>query len=285
MSGQPAPRQSRWLVSGMLTENESPSYLLSRGEKGKAETSAKALWGESYASELYGGAGTSSTDIESGESSKKEEVSWGQMFQGTNGRLVAIAASLFIVQQLSGINAIVYFSSSVFRDAGVPSEAVASAAVGLINVIGTLVAASLMDKSGRKQLLTVSLVGQGVSMLIMAAAFGLPALSEFVGPIALVFTILYVFSFALGTGPVPGLLSAELLPVSIRGRGVSLAMVVHWVFNFMLGQLFLQTVSEFGISAVYCFFASVCLAGALYISLVLVETKGRTPQEIAKLME
>lgn len=83
-------------------------------------------------------------------SSKSDDVSWGQMFKGTNGRLVAIAASLFIVQQLSGINAIVYFSSSVFRDAGVPSEAVASAAVGLINVIGTLVAASLMDRSGRK---------------------------------------------------------------------------------------------------------------------------------------
>lgn len=54
-------------------------------------------------------------------------------------------------------------------------------------------------------------------MLVMAAAFALPALSGVVGPIALVFTILYVFSFALGTGPVPGLLSAELLPVSIRG--------------------------------------------------------------------
>lgn len=85
-----------------------------------------------------------------GGSAKKDDVSWGEMFQGTNGRLVAIAASLFIVQQLSGINAIVYFSSSVFRDAGVPSEAIASAAVGLINVIGTLVAASLMDKNGRK---------------------------------------------------------------------------------------------------------------------------------------
>lgn len=68
-----------------------------------------------------------------------------------------------------------------------------------------------------RQLLTVSLVGQGLSMLVMAAAFGLPAFSGIVGPIALIFTILYVFSFALGTGPVPGLLSAELLPVSIRG--------------------------------------------------------------------
>lgn len=54
-------------------------------------------------------------------------------------------------------------------------------------------------------------------MLVMAAAFGVPALSGIVGPVALIFTLLYVLSFALGTGPVPGLLAAELLPVSIRG--------------------------------------------------------------------
>jgi MFS family permease len=72
------------------------------------------------------------------------------MFSGTNGKLVAIACSLFLFQQFSGINAIVYFSSSVFKDAGVGSETLASAAVGLVNVLGTVVAASLMDKAGRK---------------------------------------------------------------------------------------------------------------------------------------
>jgi hypothetical protein len=77
-------------------------------------------------------------------------VTWGETFSGVNGKLVAIALSLFVIQQLSGINAIVYFSSSVFRNAGIPSEALASASVGLINVLGTIVAASLMDKQGRK---------------------------------------------------------------------------------------------------------------------------------------
>jgi hypothetical protein len=62
-------------------------------------------------------------------------------------------------------------------------------------------------------------------------------------------------------------------------------MVCHWVFNFALGQLFLQTVSRFGISPVYCFFATICIVGSFYISSVLVETKGRTPEEIMKLMQ
>ena len=72
------------------------------------------------------------------------------MLSGTNGKLVAIACALFLIQQGSGINAIVYFSTAVFRDAGVGSETLASAAVGLVNVVGTVIAASLMDRAGRK---------------------------------------------------------------------------------------------------------------------------------------
>ena len=68
-----------------------------------------------------------------------------------------------------------------------------------------------------RQLLTISLIGQGLCMLTMAIGFSTPALAGISGTIALVFTILYVLSFSLGTGPVPGLLSAELLPTSIRG--------------------------------------------------------------------
>jgi hypothetical protein len=73
--------------------------------------------------------------------------------------------------------------------------------------------------------------------------------------------------------------------VDCAGRGVSLAMVCHWVFNFALGQLFLSTVQQFGISPVYCFFATVCMLGAFYVSKVLVETKGKTAEEIAQLMK
>lgn len=62
-------------------------------------------------------------------------------------------------------------------------------------------------------------------------------------------------------------------------------MVCHWVFNFALGQLFLSTVQQLGISSVYCFFATICILGAAYVSSVLVETKGKTPEEIAQLMK
>jgi membrane associated rhomboid family serine protease len=62
-------------------------------------------------------------------------------------------------------------------------------------------------------------------------------------------------------------------------------MVVHWLCNFMLGQLFLPIVAAVGVSRVYCFFAVVCGLGAAFVSTFLVETKGKTPEEIGKLMQ
>ena len=101
--------------------------------------------------------------------------------------------------------------------AGLKSAALASAAVGVTNVLGSTVAASLMDRAGRKQLLTLSFGGMGAAMLLMAAGLGLPQLAELSGPIALFGTLAYILSFALGAGPVPGLLVPEITPTRLRG--------------------------------------------------------------------
>ena len=172
--------------------------------------------------------------------------------------------------------------------AGIASAALASAAVGVTNVVGTVVAASLMDRAGRKQLLALSFGGMGLSMLAMAAGLGLPSLAPYAGPVALVRalargrgaggpgvvcadaaslqslcvqygaggprtgaavvgagsaaagraraargarglsrpwrraqvgTLAYIVSFALGAGPVPGLLVPEITPLRLRGAG------------------------------------------------------------------
>ena len=79
--------------------------------------------------------------------------------------------------------------------AGIASAALASAAVGVTNVVGTVVAASLMDRAGRKQLLTLSFTGMGLSMLVMAAGLGLESLAGYAGPIALVRAIAGLCNF------------------------------------------------------------------------------------------
>jgi Sugar (and other) transporter len=90
-----------------------------------------------------------------------------------------------------------------------------------------------------RQLLTFSLVGQGLCMLVLAAGFTLKSLASSSGPIALAFTILYVLAFALGSGPVPGLLCAELLPTSIRG-----ALCHHDVSQLHAGALHIRDLAD-----------------------------------------
>ncbi len=101
--------------------------------------------------------------------------------------------------------------------AGVQSGATASAVVGAMNVLGTVVAASAMDRAGRKQLLRLSFGGMGVAMLAMVAGLSLSSLAHLRGSIALFGTLAYVLTFSLGAGPVPGLLVPEITPARLRG--------------------------------------------------------------------
>nr|KAJ0213387.1 hypothetical protein LSAT_V11C400197730 [Lactuca sativa] len=166
--------------------------------------------------------------------------------------VVFIGSALLALQQLSGINDVFYFSSTVFKSAGVPSD-VANMSVGVVNLSGSIIAMILMDKLGRKGLLLGSFMGMAMSMGMQAVA-GSSLVSGF------------VLSFAMGVGPVTGLLLSEIFPSRIRAKAMAICMAVDW-----LGPLILYTV-----------LASFCLVGFLFVRKNVVETKGKTLQEIER---
>lgn len=94
--------------------------------------------------------------------------------------------------------------------------------MGAVNVLGTVAAAGLMEKAGRKQLLTLSFTGMGVAMLAMALGLALPGLASAAGPIALIGTLGYILAFAMGVGPVPGLLVPEITAAKLRGKKINI---------------------------------------------------------------
>ncbi|CAE6104057.1 unnamed protein product [Arabidopsis arenosa] len=262
------------LAIGMAFSPESPRWLVQQGKVTQAEKAIKTLYGKERVVELVRDLSTS------GQGSSEPEAGWFDLFSSRYWKVVSVGAALFLFQQLAGINAVVYYSTSVFRSAGIQSDVAASALVGASNVFGTAVASSLMDKMGRKSLLLTSFGGMALSMLLLSLSFTWKALAAYSGTLAVVGTVLYVLSFSLGAGPVPALLLPEIFASRIRAKAVALSLGMHWISNFVIGLYFLSVVTRFGISSVYLGFAGVCVLAVLYIAGNVVETKGRSLEEI-----
>lgn len=264
------------MALGMLFSPESPRWLFKEGKIAEAESAIKTLWGKGKVEEVMLELRGSSTG------SVEEDAGWFDLFSKRYWKVVSVGAALFLFQQLAGINAVVYYSTSVFRSAGIASDVAASALVGASNVIGTAVASSLMDKQGRKSLLITSFTGMAASMLLLSLSLSWKALAQYSGTLAVLGTVLYVVSFSLGAGPVPALLLPEIFASRIRAKAVSLSLGMHWVSNFIIGLYFLSVVNKFGISKVYLGFATVCLLAVIYVTNNVVETKGRSLEEIER---
>ncbi|XP_010538037.1 PREDICTED: probable plastidic glucose transporter 3 isoform X2 [Tarenaya hassleriana] len=200
---------------------ESPHWLFKRGRGAEAEAEFEKLLGGAYLKSAMAELLKSDRGDETG-SAKLSEFLYGRNF-----RVVFIGSTLFALQQLSGINAVFYFSSTVFKKAGVPSES-ANICVGVCNLLGSTIAVVLMDKLGRKVLLIGSFSGMALSMGLQAIAYsslpsGFGTLFLSVGGM-----LLFVFMFATGAGPVPSILLSEICPGRIRAKAMAVSLSVHW---------------------------------------------------------
>ncbi|KAK6914873.1 Major facilitator, sugar transporter-like [Dillenia turbinata] len=252
---------------------ESPHWLVKKGRGAEAEVQFEKLLGGSHAksamAELF-----KSDRGDDADSIKITELLCGRHFS-----VVLMGSILFALQQLSGINAVFYFSSAVFNRAGVPSD-IGNICIGIANLSGSIAAMILMDKLGRKFLLIWSFMGMAVAMGIQATA----ACSIVSGSGEMYLSVggmlLFVLTFALGAGPVPGLLLSEIFPNQIRAEAMAVCQSVHWVINFFVGLLFLRLLEQLGPVILYTIFSSFCLIAAVFVKRNVLETKGKTLQEI-----
>ncbi|KAK7316166.1 hypothetical protein VNO77_34964 [Canavalia gladiata] len=253
-----------------------PCIILQQGKITEAEKAIKTLYGKERVAAVMHDLTAAS------QGSSEPEEGWFDLFSSRYWKVVSVGAALFLFQQFAGINAVVYYSTSVFRSAGIASDIAASALVGASNVFGTAVASSLMEKQGRKSLFITSFSGMAASMLLLSLSFNWKVLAPYSGMLAVIGAVLYVLSFSLGAGPVPALLLPEIFSSRIRAKAVSLSLGTHWISNFAIGLYFLSVVNKFGISSVYLGFSAVCVLAVLYIAGNVVETKGRSLEEIER---
>jgi SP family arabinose:H+ symporter-like MFS transporter len=195
-------------------------------------------------------------------------------------RPLIIAVGIAAVAQLSGINAVMYYSTKIFTTAGigVADAFGATVVIGFVNLLFTLVAVVLMDRAGRRVLLLVGLAAQVLSLSVVALLLGIHS-----SGVALLTAILvFIAAFAMALGPTSWLLGSELFPTKIRGRGMSMVAFTTWVGCYAVTQTFpmLNDNPAIGPAKTFCVYAAVSLAGLLFTFLLVPETKGRTLENI-----
>ncbi|GER48340.1 major facilitator superfamily protein [Striga asiatica] len=257
----------------MEFSTESPHWLFKRGKISQTEEELERLMGASH---------VKSAMAELSKSDRGDDVDvvkFSELLHGRHFRVVFIGSALFALQQLSGINAVFYFSSTVFNRAGVPSD-IGNLCVGIVNIAGSVVAMILMDKLGRKLLLVWSFLGMAVAM-----GFQVIGASDILSDTENLYLsvggmLMFVLTFALGAGPVPSLLLSEIFPSRIRAKAMAFCMAVHWVINFFVGLLFLRMLELLGPKILYSIFATFCLMSVVFVKRHVIETKGRSLQDI-----
>ncbi|PKI76280.1 hypothetical protein CRG98_003391 [Punica granatum] len=145
---------------------------------------------------------------------------------------------------------------------------------------GSIIAMVLMDKLGRKVLLLGSFLGMAIFMAIQAVAASPSVPAYAASYLSVGGMLMFVLAFALGAGPVPGLLLPEIFPSRIRAKAMAVCMSVHWVINFFVGLLFLQLLEQLGPHLLYSIFATFCLMAVIFVKRNVMETKGKSLQEI-----
>jgi len=144
---------------------------------------------------------------------------------------LAIGTVLHAAQQLSGINVVLSYSTTIFTNAGVSNPQLATAVAGGANLVATLIALRLMDRAGRRPLLLVGFAGMAVAYIQLAFVF-LYGDGNVLSHLTVASMVALIVAFAVGPGPVPWLMTAELFPLVVRARAVSLCVCVNWLALF-----------------------------------------------------
>jgi SP family sugar:H+ symporter-like MFS transporter len=205
---------------------------------------------------------------------------------GSNGFLlpiVVIGIGLSVFQQFVGINVIFYYSSLLWQSVGynVSNSLLLSVSTSIVNVIGTVVAISVIDRIGRKPLALIGSFGMTISLSVVAFAFShvnkassVASIPKDYGTLAIVGAHVYVFFFAMSWGVVVWVLLGEMFPNKIRALALSVAASFQWVANFAISQSF-PTMSRWSLSGSYIIYACFAFLSIPFILKFVKETKGK----------
>jgi len=218
-------------------------------------------------------------ELESIVASLKEGQSTESLFQKIYRKPILLAVSLAMFNQLSGINAITYYLNDIFVAAGFSSLSgnLQAVAFGVMNLLATLLAMSLIDKMGRRKLLLIGSVGTAISLSGVALVFSSKNHSSWLLPLL----ITYIFFFATSQGAVIWVYLSEIFPTRVRGKGQSLGCSTHWIMNAIISSIF-PVVAHMSRAIPFAFFAAMMVIQFIVVRAYYPETKNVSLEEIQR---
>jgi len=261
---------------GMYFLPESPRWLVRHGEPARARSILARIRDTSDVdAELK--------EIEQSFAESHVHGNWRDLLNPELRPALIVGIGLAIFQQITGINTVIYYAPLIIQSAGVSSASgaiLATAGIGVVNVLMTIVSMWLIDRIGRRPLLLVGIAGMIVTLGVLGWAFHSNARSEALSWLAVISMMVYVASFAISLGPIFWLLIAEIYPLRVRSSSEGLAATFNWGSNLLVSLTFLTLLQGIGAPKTFWLYG-VCAIGAWIFSYRLVpETKGRTLEQI-----
>ncbi|WP_343852627.1 sugar porter family MFS transporter [Algoriphagus jejuensis] len=215
------------------------------------------------------------------EKSIKQKPGFGALFTPRFFSSTMLAVMFAFFNQVSGINAIIYFAPRIFEMAGISTEnaLISTIGIGLINLFATFFGLYLIDRLGRKILMYIGSCGYIISLALMAYNFLGPGIPAFWLPI---FVFGFIASHAIGQGAVIWVFISEMFPNELRAYGQSLGSFTHWILAAVIANVFPFFANSFGPGYIFAFFCAMMVGQLLWVIFKMPETKGRSLEEIQK---